>query len=68
MDVIETRYPEIQFIYAYNTYAECEKQLAELILYPSLFILDLYGREGLQKNISIPQKAFLEHRSKTYQA
>ncbi len=58
-DVIETRYPDIQFIYA-NTYAECKSQLAELILYPSLFILDLYGREGLQKKINIPQKAFLE--------
>ncbi len=63
MDVIETRYPEIQFIYA-NTYAECEKQLTELILYPSLFILDLYGCEGLQKNISIPQKAFLKEQIK----
>jgi hypothetical protein len=63
MDVIETRYPEIQFIYA-NTYAECESQLAELHLYPSLFILDLYGREGIQKDISIPQKAFLDEQIK----
>ncbi len=63
MDVIETRYHEIQFIYA-NTFAECEKQLTELILYPSLFILDLYGREGTQKNINIPQKAFLEEQIK----
>ncbi len=63
MDVIETRYPEIQFIYA-NTYEECEKQLTGLSLYPSLFILDLYGREGIQKNISIPQKAFLKEQIK----
>ena len=43
-DVIETRYPDINFIYA-NTYDECHRQLEELSLYPSLFILDLYGRE-----------------------
>ncbi len=58
-DVIEASNPGIQFIYA-HTYAECDSQLAELVLYPSLFILDLYGREGLHKNVSIPQKSLLE--------
>ncbi len=58
-DVIEKRHPDIQFIYA-NTYAECDSHLSELMLYPSLFILDLYGREGLHNNVNIPQKASLE--------
>ncbi len=58
-DVVAARYPDIQFIYA-NTYTNCRTQLKELGLYPSLFILDLYGREGLKKNIKIPQKSLLE--------
>ena len=62
-DVIETRYPDINFIYA-NTYDECHRQLEELSLYPSLFILDLYGREGLQTDVEIPQKEMLEGRIK----
>ena len=62
-DVIEIRHPDIQFIYA-KTYAECDNLLAELVLYPSLFILDLYGREGLHKNVNIPQKALLENQIK----
>jgi len=60
-DVIEIRYPDIHFIYA-NTYDECHRQLEELSLYPSLFILDLYGREGLQTDVEIPQKEMLEAR------
>ena len=60
-DVIETRFPGIHFVYA-DTYDECHGQLDEQKLYPSLFILDLYGREGLQENISIPQKESLEAR------
>ncbi len=60
-DVIETRFPGIQFVYA-NTYDECHSQLDEQKLYPSLFILDLYGREGLQENVCIPQKELLEAR------
>ena len=58
-DVIETRFPGIQFVYA-NTYDECHRQLDEQKLYPSLFILDLYGREGLQENACIPRKELLE--------
>ena len=58
-DVIETRFPGIHFIYA-DTCTECDDQLNKQKLYPSLFILDLYGREGLQKNASIPQKELLE--------
>jgi len=58
-DVVAARHPDIQFIYA-NTYTDCQTQLSELVLYPSLFILDLYGREGLQKNVKIPQKSLLE--------
>ncbi|MCP4266999.1 MAG: hypothetical protein GY777_15755 [Candidatus Brocadiaceae bacterium] len=58
-DVIETRYPGIHFIYA-STYDECHGQLKEQNLYPSLFILDLYGREGIQENVSIPRKELLE--------
>jgi len=60
-DVIETRFPEIHFIYA-CTYTECDRQLNNLKLYPSLFILDLYGREGLQENVCIPRKELLEAR------
>jgi hypothetical protein len=60
-DVIESRFPEIQFVYA-STYDECHRQLDEQDLYPSLFILDLYGREGLQENVCIPQKELLEAR------
>ncbi len=60
-DVIESRFPGIQFVYA-DTYEECHRQLREEKLYPSLFILDLYGREGLQENVSIPQKRILEDR------
>ena len=58
-DVIEARYLDIHFIYA-NTYDECHRQLEELKLYPSLFILDLYGREGRQTSVEIPQKEMLE--------
>ena len=60
-DVIETRYPAIKFVYA-GTYGECRKQLDEQKLYPSLFILDLYGREGLQENVCIPRKELLNAR------
>ena len=60
-DVIETRFPGIYFIYA-STYDECHEQLEELNLYPSLFILDLYGREGIQEDVCIPQKELLEAR------
>lgn len=60
-DVIETRYTDIYFIYA-NTYDECHRQLKKLKLYPSLFVLDLYGREGRQTNIDIPQKEILQTR------
>jgi hypothetical protein len=58
-DVIETCFPGIQFVYA-GTYDECHRKLDEQKLYPSLFILDLYGREGLQENVCIPQKELLE--------
>ena len=58
-DVIGTRFPGIQFVYA-STYDECHRQLDEQKLYPSLFILDLYGREGLQEEVSIPRKELLE--------
>ncbi len=58
-DVIETVSPGIQFVYA-STYDECHRQLDEQKLYPSLFILDLYGREGLQEDVSIPNKEMLE--------
>ncbi len=60
-DVIETRFPGIHFIYA-NTYDECHRQLDEQNLYPSLFILDLYGREGIQEDVCIPRKELLEAR------
>ena len=60
-DVIETRSPGIHFIYA-STYDECHRQLGEQKLYPSLFILDLYGREGLQEDVCIPRKELLEAR------
>ncbi len=62
-DVIEFYQPDIQFIYA-STYVECDRQLLELNLYPSLFILDLYGCKRLNKNVSIPQKALLEQQIK----
>lgn len=58
-DVIGTRFPGIQFVYA-STYDECHRHLEEQKLYPSLFILDLYGREGLQEEVSIPRKELLE--------
>jgi len=60
-DVIETRFPGIHFIYA-NTYDECHRKLEEQKLYPSLFILDLYGREGIQEEVCIPRKESLEAR------
>ena len=60
-DVIETRFPGIHFIYA-STYEKCHRQLAEQNLYPSLFVLDLYGREGIQADVSIPRKELLEAR------
>ncbi len=60
-DVIETRFPGIHFIYA-STYEKCHRQLDEQNLYPSLFILDLYGREGIQEDVSIPRKESLEAR------
>ena len=60
-DVIETRFAGIHFIYA-STYDECHGQLDEQNLYPSLFILDLYGREGIQADVSIPRKELLEAR------
>lgn len=58
-DVIEARFSGILFVYA-STYDECNKQLVEQKLYPSLFILDLYGREGIQKDVCIPRKELLE--------
>jgi hypothetical protein len=58
-DVIATRFPGIHFIYA-GSFTECGNQLNNLDLYPSLFILDLYGREGLQETVSIPRKELLE--------
>jgi hypothetical protein len=61
-DVIDTRFPGIHFVYA-STYNECHRQLDERKLYPSLFILDLYGREGLQEDVCIPQKELLEVRT-----
>lgn len=60
-DVIESHSPGIQFIYA-ATYDECHSRLDEQKLYPSLFILDLYGREGVQENVCIPQKESLQPR------
>jgi hypothetical protein len=60
-DVIETRFAGIHFIYA-STYDECHGQLEEQNLYPSLFILDLYGREGIQDDVRIPRKELLEVR------
>ncbi len=60
-NVIETRFPGIHFIYA-STFDECHSQLIELNLYPSLFILDLYGREGTQEDVRIPHKELLEER------
>jgi len=60
-DVIESRFPGIHFIYA-GTYDECQRLLDEQKLYPSLFILDLYGREGIQEDVRIPQKELLEAR------
>ena len=60
-DIIETRFPGIHFIYA-STYEKCHRQLAEQNLYPSLFVLDLYGREGIQADVSIPRKELLEAR------
>ncbi|GAX59937.1 hypothetical protein SCALIN_C05_0022 [Candidatus Scalindua japonica] len=62
-DVIEVRFRGIQFIYA-STYDECHRQLKELELYPSLFILDLYGPENLQNSGCIPRKELLEERIK----
>lgn len=63
-DVIEPLHPGIQFIYA-NTYTDCYNQLTNLILYPSLFILDLYGREGRLEIVNIPQKPFLASQIKS---
>ena len=60
-DVFETRFTGIHFIYA-GTYIECQRLLDEQKLYPSLFILDLYGREGIQEDVHIPQKELLEAR------
>ena len=60
-DVFGNRYSGIQFVYA-GTYDECNRQLDELKRYPTLFILDLYGREGLQDNVCIPRKDLLEAR------
>ena len=60
-DVIESRFPGIHFLYA-STYDECHRQLDEQKLYPSLFILDLYGREGIQEDVCIPRKELLEAR------
>ncbi len=60
-DVIETSFPKIEFICT-GTYDECSGQLDKQKLYPSLFILDLYGREGVQKDVSIPSKELLEAR------
>ncbi len=60
-DVIEPHCPGIQFVYA-STYDECHRLLDEQGLYPSLFVLDLYGREGVQENVSVPQKELLEVR------
>lgn len=58
-DVIEIRFPGILFIYA-STYAECHSQLDKQKLYPSLFIVDLYGCDGQLTNVNIPQKEMLE--------
>ncbi len=60
-DVIEPRFQGVQFVYA-STYDECHRLLDEQGLYPSLFVLDLYGREGVQENVSVPQKELLEVR------
>mgnify|MGYP003986406463 CR=1 FL=1 len=60
-DVIETRFTGIHFIYA-STYDECHRLLDDQKLYPSLFILDLYGREGIQADVCIPRKELLEAR------
>ena len=45
-----------------STYDECHRQLDEQNLYPSMFILDLYGREGIQEDVCIPRKELLEAR------
>ncbi len=57
-DVIEPHLPDVQFIYA-DTYPDCKRQLSDSCLYPALFILDLYGREGLKESVRIPQKELL---------
>lgn len=52
-DVFEPITPEIYFVYA-NTFLDCQRQLDQQSLYPSLFILDLYGREGKRTDVRIP--------------
>lgn len=54
-DVFEPLTPAIQFICA-HTFGDCQKQLDQQNLYPSLFILDLYGREGKSADVTIPAR------------
>ena len=54
-NAIELRFSKIQFI-CVSTYRDCQQQLEKQKLYPSLFILDLYGREGQRTGVKIPQK------------
>ncbi len=62
-NVIAPHRPDIQFIYA-DTYLKCEKQLSDSGLYPALFILDLYGREGLKESLKLPPQELLEQQIK----
>lgn len=57
-DVIDIRYTDINFLYA-GTYAECHSKIQKQGWYPSLFILDLYGREGRKADVKIPEKDLL---------
>ena len=54
-DIFEPITPEIHFIYA-STFRDCHRQLAQQNLYPSLFILDLYGREGKRTGVRMPTR------------
>ena len=58
-NVIGTENHDIHFVYS-HTFADCQIQLDQANLSPSLFILDLYGRQDGQRINGIPSLSELQ--------
>ncbi|NOX64343.1 MAG: hypothetical protein GXO85_00765 [Chlorobi bacterium] len=58
-EIFQPSFPEIEFLCT-STFDECKKLLDARNLYPSLFILDLYGRSGNRVSSTIPSKTEIQ--------